>query len=635
MVELIARLALAAGLLGISAATETPNWELSWKLSLVIAALAIVRNRLEARKVWNGGIAGWMAIADAFWIAFLVAGANRLNSLGFLALLPLIDAVARFQASGTNMAPLVAVSLFVAHSVVARNPNLFSPNLLIQIGATLGAGLLLGLVQPHRIIERVIEVQTPGPASSALSDLREANRKLQTAHEALERKSTRPLMLAGLEDIRGARSARFYPALAQRLMNFLKARGLAIYQLSQFEESMVVRAVAGGLGSELSDAMIRVNLKTAISKIEEQSALALRSLLSETESRKIANVILLHERKALGMICVAAGDADELRRIESSLQDLAPTIASFIAQHERMESLERRALSAELLYNAAIVTNGATTRDQFAQRAIQELWDSIEVDHLSLGGLTDSTAMFASLGQGWDLLSRVRFASGEGPDAWLAEGAPEIYLFDARGDARFDSADSVRLRIGSLAICPITDSSGCVGYLAAATHRQGGLSHTDLESLRLVASEAGRALARLAGEDERPSGVMNPAEFQTFVQESDKGSLVLLEVLKREALEETFGKPALSHAYRQLTGKLRAKLPTGGALCQRQEGGFVAFLPQTQDHLAEAWANDVAATASLLSLRTPDGARRIPLGLRAKVARLDRQESEIFAAEAS
>ena len=101
----------------------------------------------------------------------------------------------------------------------------------------------------------------------------------------------------------------------------------------------------------------------------------------------------------------------------------------------------------------------------------------------------------------------------------------------------------------------------------------------------------------------------------------------MLEPIKRNSLIENYGRPAMTHAFRQFATRIRAKLPSGGALCRKGEGGLVVFLPDANEDFAAEWANDAAATASMIGLRTPDGSARIPLPMRAKVARTSQQDS--------
>ena len=56
----------------------------------------------------------------------------------------------------------------------------------------------------------------------------------------------------------------------------------------------------------------------------------------------------------------------------------------------------------------------------------------------------------------------------------------------------------------------------------------------------------------------------------------------------------------------------------------------MVFLPDTAVEKATSWANDITASSAMIAVKTADGSAKVPLALRAKVAPLDRQESEVF-----
>jgi hypothetical protein len=225
----------------------------------------------------------------------------------------------------------------------------------------------------------------------------------------------------------------------------------------------------------------------------------------------------------------------------------------------------------------------------------------------------------------------MRFGEETGIPGWLRSGSPEVIVFNVADDSRCRVDQTLRLRINSFCAIPIQFGEKPYGYIAAATQRVGGIDLPAVAILRSVAAEMGQAICRLtSGSDPSGEGLMTAAEFQRFVTQTGEGCMVVLETLRKDQLFETFGKPAVDHALRQLAIRLRSRLPQGGALCRRQSGDFAAFLVGVDESFASSWANEIAATASMIAPRTPDGRARIPLAVRARVAKVTMRTPDLF-----
>ena len=106
--------------------------------------------------------------------------------------------------------------------------------------------------------------------------------------------------------------------------------------------------------------------------------------------------------------------------------------------------------------------------------------------------------------------------------------------------------------------------------------------------------------------------------------------VLYIELLRKDSLLDTFGRFNLENALRKLASRLVKTLPAGGGLCRRDEGDFVAFLPNKSLEDASKWATSSTSLASLVNIETADGNVSAPLGIRAKVAEIHRQEHEVF-----
>ena len=150
---------------------------------------------------------------------------------------------------------------------------------------------------------------------------------------------------------------------------------------------------------------------------------------------------------------------------------------------------------------------------------------------------------------------------------------------------------------------------------------------TSVEALRLVAAEMYQALQRLDGETKNAAGLMLPGEFHSKISNAKKGCLILLEPIRKDDLIARHGAPAFELALRQFALRLKGKLPRGGAICRRAEGDYIVYLSGSEKS-ARSWANEAAATASLIGIPVDENGKRVPLAIRAKVAKVSVKERD-------
>jgi GGDEF domain-containing protein len=624
MFELGVRAGLAAAVLGGAWMFGASQAGFLLQVLAVFAAYSVFGFLLERRGLKNAGVAGFFASADALAIALILGSFGAIDSLGFLVILPCAYAASRYGSLPSATAPMATAWLFLAQNLMQIGPT--QPLFYAQAVGVLAVGLLMNhrriVVTVTREIVKQVEPLSPEEPEAFL-ELRENFRKLRDLYRDLERKSRRDRHAALLLETRFPEGDRFFQRLAVKLQALSGAESLTIYTIAQFAGVMVVRATAGDGSNPPIDHSLSVDPGQAPNQLRETLRDAAAALLDEHERGQLANVLLTERGRVIGMICIRRELRDRLDESTVILEELAPLVAELIGEEARRDSVERRLRETELLYDAATVVAGADTATLLASRVARELHDVLDVDHVGVFLLDGEEALPAAVaGRPVRLLEKMSFAMGAGIGGWLRMEAPEVWIPETLEDARCPAQETLKSRIGSFCLIPLQYSEQPVGFLTAACSRSGGIDVPDLETLRVVGAEMSRALARLGGESSR-SGLMTPVEFQHTVKELRTGVLVYLEPLKRDQALETFGKPAFDHALRQFAQRVRAKLPVGGAICRRHQGDFVVFLPVTNERYATSWANDVAATASMIGIRTPDGSQRLPLAIRAKVAPVD------------
>ena len=488
------------------------------------------------------------------------------------------------------------------------------------------AALLAVLGQSKPLI---VQIPVAGDAKAdeekedeVLLELRMAFRKLREAYRDLERDTRKDRLFAGLGEARLNDVGTPFERIAERLRKLSGADGLALYTVAQYEDLFVVRAAVGDLPASQGVQNLEVRAKQAAGVVREQADVLLSAMRGGEPG---TNVPLLHEGRVVGVL--AASMKDPNNSATEVLEQAAPWVAALVVDQARRESVERRLKETELLYGLATGTDGATGRADMAARAVRDLKEITGADHVSIS-LIDGAQLTRLAGEGIEapILEAMSFAHGPGVAGWLGVGSPELVLADVRGDARCASEGALRARIGSFVAIPLTILGEIGAVLLAATSRVGGLDVPQIEALRAAGAELGRRFGRPLPVGEDSDGLMLPTEFATRLLRG--GALVTLEPLRLDAHEASFGKPAIAHALRTLSHRVKARLPEGAAACRTGEGQILVWLPSAKESEAISWANEMAAVASMIGLRTPDGTRRIPIALRAKAALLENPGSE-------
>jgi len=468
-----------------------------------------------------------------------------------------------------------------------------------------------------------------GPEPIAYLELRENFRSLRDQYRDLERRSRRDRIAVQLTEAADATGETFEQRIAHRLREITGAAGTTLHTCAQFADAVVVRAASGNVPEPLKTAMFP--LAKGLSEWQMRHRIEQAMLVAQEENHRTlgATVLLKHRGLIVGALCLTDESRHRLDEAVAKAEEAAPFVAAQI-QKEQVEAQERRRLrEIELLYTIATTASGAESAANLAARVARELNEILNPGHLAIWFLDgDSVYSVAALGASHRLFESLNFDGQTGIPGWLASGGEEVHLFDTADDARIDRVEALKRRVGSYALIPIDVSASVFGFLTVATNASGAIDVKELETIRIVAAELGQALARLDGSVKGPAGFATPREFQDAVGQAERGVLVTLEPLRLDQLIEQFGRPVVEMAFRKFAAKLRLTLPVGALLCRPSEGDWIIFLRDLDEPFARHWAAEATATASLIPLRTPDGSRRIPLGVRAKIAEIAPQKDQ-------
>lgn len=623
MVELAVRLVLSLGIVGLSATTGTPPLDWTWRIALFQAAYAFVAHSLETKDQRNAGISGLIAVIDAACIAILLGKAGAMEHYGFLVLTPCAYAGARYAANAAAMAPLYASFLF-AGSALSEKP-VSDKIILAQSAGVLAIGLLLNQARRIKVITEKVKVEVPvevGVPPAQILELRENFRRMRDHAESLERKGRKDRLIASLSEASHGAGENLQQRLANKLRELCRVEGLSIYSAAMMADQLVVRGTSGNLPDAMSTMSFDISNAMTDSLIKKRVDTLIRSVRTEKDGHmRTATVVMRDRGRLIGTICLTDSNAERLQQGMETAEECSTILGTLIREDTESEKVAQRMKQAELLYTVSTVTTGSTTPTQLAARVVREAWDMLDVDHLSVHFLDEQGSIqVASAGATAHCEDLLRLPTGQGLEGWIESGCPEMTIFDTSEDDRVDRTVSLRKRIGSLFMIPIQYAEQAIGFLVAATHHNGGVDTPQIETLRTITNEMSQAIGRLESPVRGPSGLLTPKEFQEAISETDFGCFVYLEPIKRDALIEDFGAPALDIALQQYGRRVKQKLPRGGLMCRRAEGDFVVFLRNTTEGFARQWANDAVANASLIGVTTPDGRHKIPLALRAKVS---------------
>ena len=651
MVELLVKLAIALLMVSLSAYSGVPALDPMWKIAAVYGALAIFAWRLEERGLRNPGFAGLLAGGESVLIAFTIALSGRLDVLGFLVLAPMVEATSRFASDPSLLAPVAAGAVIAAGPILSGRIEFGFP-VLAQAAGVLVIGLFSGRISeknakvmasgelPHSDRESLarnfnpLSLLRPGDVGEGdadlkdsvddLLELRESYRQLRDNYLDLELRSKRDRLSATLIDLKPGSLEESYAKVVQKLTQISGAEGVVLYTMAGYDKSMVVRAVHGEFADPIHTETIEVDTRTAPIFIKLQAEKAYQA--HSGEAKDSANVILTEGGRFFGMITLRHGSASKLDEARCAIEEVAPTIADWVVEIEQRETNARRLREAELMYDFATINSGEQSQLDMATRLVRELKDLLNADFVQICTIEQGEVTnLARVGSEIQVMDHLSFDSETGWAGWAAQEYPEVVMHDVRRDARFSSQVSVRAKIGSFMLIPVWGVDSPHAVLIAATKRAGSLDRSAAETLRIASCEFGRKLfPGLAKNTE-----VGPREFQARISEA-KGSLIVLEVLRRESIESKYGRTGWIHVSRRWAKIVRTKLPLKGMMCRHEDGAYLVFLDGFSRDEAQHWVNQLVALAASTEMKTPDGLAKILSGLRGRVAELNSQENRFI-----
>ncbi|ARU42063.1 hypothetical protein CCB80_13295 [Armatimonadetes bacterium Uphvl-Ar1] len=630
MVELVVRLLLAATVTVTGLALKMPAGDLGWQAGVTYAAVAFGIYVLDGLKRRNSGIAGFVAVFDAVFIAVILSSLGQLDRYGFLVLAPMMWATGRYSSDAAAMAPLVAATVMVCSNFFG-GAGFTLPVMLHTIGI-----LVVGLLTNQAKVvvrEKEVEIEVSKEIlveSEESIRMKESYNSLKSHIAELEQSTKRERL--GMKLWAAANNGQESPilAMAGKIKDDSALEGVAIYTLDGPDRRFVVSAVSGKVPEKIRDSALMIGKGLSEAQIIDRLERQLMELRDPERAVKARALVIKHEGKPTG--CLALFDMQGLAVNEAVLntKPVMDYMGGLVHQAVKKDDEVRRLREAEVLYGVASVTIGAESQQNLISRVVREIGEVIQLDHLAAYMVDGEDAqVVTTVGASHRIMEHLSFAYGPGMSGWTMTGHPEVIIPDALDDDRIDRAAALKNRVGSLALLPILDGDKALGFVTATTHRVGGVDRARLETLRAVVAELSQAIVRQDLTHEKPLGVMTPAEFFGMVRKGGAGHFVYFDLPGREVVAKEFGRPAVDAAMRKLTHRLRSKLPSAGGMCRRDEGDFVAYLSGQTDDAAQKWANETAATLNGLELRTPDGRHKLGLMIRAKVAPFSPQKPQV------
>lgn len=622
MVEFGARLIFAGGLLFVAGATRVLDFDLAWKLATLIAATALLFQQLEKRTGRTTAVVVGASLADSLFVAIAIALSRSLDALGFIALVPCIFAGVRYGAKVAAWGPACAATLPIAEQIVHGGYRMPTAILTESIAVFI---LAIVFAMSFRTIDGDQPITQQGALVAGVDEelrLREELRRVRDAYGDLEVKTRKLQVLAGLAEGQGP-SGRLQRMIS-RLADATGMSSLVLFCPAEFGSRLTVRAVAGTIASELQETSLHLDTRLSPAMTRQNVEIELRGHLGKTP---FDTALLIHEGRMQGVVCIIHSDADELeigrRAVEAAAAQLAATVVESLSKSQ----VDRRLREAELLYQMATLARGAESSLELASRFAREVREMLEADHVGIFLVEDDEAIaLAHDGQDLRVVDKMSFAVGSGIAGWRGVGAPELMMFDVRSDDRMPLDVATRSRLSGFLLAPF-ECGEVFGYITVGSTKSGGLDLGAAETLRVVTGEFGRALARV--ETGPGEGVVTPRELYERAS-IEPGAMVVFDVLRKDQLDTKFGRHAMRAATRTFMRRVASRAPVGGAISQDEQGRLIVFLPNTEEAFATAWANEMAAVASMIGVRLPNVNTKVPFAVRARVAAFDPQNSRFL-----
>lgn len=628
--EILVRLAAAFGLGG--ACLLMPGSEaIPALLGILLLAASSTASALLERRHMRGPLASSLTAAvDAAGLSCLLAALGALDSAGSILVLPGLWAVSRFSASPMLLAPLMAGVLAASASLWTKDglTSAHYPSLLVIIFALpLASGGLIPR-QLEAPIEPLASEAVIEEEPSDLLELRESFRALRDQYLILEQKSRIGRLAKRI--LEAAFATNPWQKLADSLCAETGVIGLRIYATSLTSSRLIWRASSGVCREAVEGPTPAEGTQVGTRGIKRRLNSLAAALKQDGQVEPTSSLLIKERGKMVGLVMIDAKSDSALASAEERLRPALSLLGQTLIHLSKRSDEQRRSREAEILYSVVSLTKGAASQKVIAERIAHDLMDVIPADSLSISLVKGSGATaLAHLGRGVEPLNLHSFSHGSGWQGWLRSGAPEILVMDPAEDMRVDQDEAVRSRVRSLCVVPLMADGSVIGWLSASSPRAGALDESHLTTLRIACSELGPALRTSAQPMAHVgSGMATTKEFVQALRSSSKGVLVAVEVVGLEDLRRRFGAAALGQAVSRTASLLLSKVPAQSLVCRREEGAFAVLLRGKNQQEAESWASEITASASVITLASPDGSARLCLGLKAKVIDLSAPEQK-------
>lgn len=632
MFELAIRLLASGAMLAVGMAVRLPHGDLLAKTGAVLAAYSLLLFLLERRGLRSAQASSLAAGADALALAVAFSAIGRIETFGFLTLAPIAYAANRFRIVASTLAPIAAGSVIAANTAIAANPE---PTLLIgvQAAAILALGLMLNakvdvVVVPEPVLPTRDEDY--GAAPEETLELRESYRRLKESFQHMERQAARDRRRLAARECRRHEGRAFIEALVKMLLEQTAADGVCLFEVDPFTNRLSATGWRGAVPQRVVEATMAVGTKKPAKKL----AIELHEAIGASNELRHAATILRHKGRIVGALVMTHSTIEKLEESLEIAEELADAVAEILVEAADVANARRRMKEAELLYDVATGLSGAKSTSTLAGRVVAELADSRGLDSAAIWLIeADELVLVAKHGEASRFLESLSFAKGPGFAGWKSIGMPDIGAVDAFVDSRCGPKTAREHNIGSFALVPVRAGEQPYAFLAATTKRIGGIDADAFDALRRTCDELGSRIAQAEGDD-LEEGLATAAEIKSAIEAGATGCLVYLEPQRRAHWSEIIGRPGFDLAIREFGRRLKPRLPKGALAVRRSQDDFVVLLRGVSVEFAQSWANEAAALASFVGLRIPGEDRRIPLGMRAKVAALDPQKHVNSAREA-
>ncbi len=592
--------------------------------ALILLFSSIGSARIEGIKMRGPMAAGAFALMDTIGLAICLGACGSIHSYGALLALPGLWAVTRFSAPLWLSAPGAAGVLVAAASTFS--PSGFSPEnypalltILLSLGAASG-----GLIPRRREVPvaPALDETVLKEGSDDILELREAYRSLRDQYLLQDRKGRSGRMAKKV--LEAAFTNQPWQQLADSLCTELNLPGLRIYATSLGGSRLIWQASAGVCRDAIDGPTPAPSTSVGSRALKVKVDAMVASLKRPDRDESSTSVVIRDNGRVCGLIVLDADSDSQLAAAEERLHPAHSLLGQTFVHLAKRDDEARRSREAEILYSVVSLARGAANQKVIAERIVKDLKEVLPADSVTICMLRPGApGVLAQAGKGIEPLNLYSFPQGAGWKGWLNSGSPELLLLDPAEDLRVSQEDAFRARVRSVCVLPLISEDKTIGWLAATSSRSGAMDESHLTTLRITTCELGPALAAstqpkaLVG-----SGLASPREFVQALKSIKDGVLVAVEVAAFDNLRRRFGAAALAQAVTRASRLLSAKAPPGSIICRKEEGSYVVLLRGLDQRQARSWANEVTASASVITLASPDGSSRLSLSLRAKVVDL-------------